>query len=136
MSFSRIQNKTERRRQSRKAVNGMVAILCESEEGHESRYQARIVDVSVSGVKLWLPLRLLKRTIVTFNCSELGVGGRGTVRYCNAAKGGYVIGLEMGNGTGWRDQNSDLRNLAAALGETESVSPAAEFVPDGIIKKH
>lgn len=135
MSFSRIQRKTERRRYSRKAVGGMVPILCESEEGHESRYQARLVDISVSGVKLWLPVRLPTRTIVTFNCADLGVGGRGTVRYCNPAKGGYEIGLETGNGTGWRDQNVDLRNLAAALKEAEFVPHVSETVPRKIIKK-
>jgi len=135
MSFSRIQRKTERRRYSRKTVRGMVPIPCESEEGQESRYQARLVDVSASGAKLWLPVRLPTRTIVTFNCSDLGVGGRGTVRYCNATKGGYEIGLEMGNGTGWRDQNADLRNLAAALKEAEFVPHVSESVPRNIIKK-
>ena len=53
--------------------------------------------------------------MVSFNCLTLGVGGRGTVRYCNPAKGGYQVGLELSNGTGWRDQNEDLQNLAAAV---------------------
>jgi len=60
-------------------------------------------------------MRLPARSLVSFNCLDLGVGGRGTVRYCNAVKGGYVIGLELSTGTGWRDQNKDLENLAAAL---------------------
>jgi hypothetical protein len=45
----------------------------------------------------------------------MALGGRGTVRYCNAAKGGYQLGLELSNGTGWSDQHTDLQNLAAGL---------------------
>jgi hypothetical protein len=115
-------------------VGETVAILCESEDGQESRYQARLVDISVSGAKLWLPVRLPKRMLVTFNCSGLGVGGRGTVRYCNASKGGYLIGLEMANGTGWRDQNADLRNLAAALQEGKSAPRDSETALEKVKK--
>lgn len=61
--------------------------------------------------------------MVCFNCPELALGGRGTVRYSNAAKGGYEVGLELSNGTGWRDSSKDLQNLAAAL---EQPSPARE----------
>ena len=135
MGFSRIQRKTERRRQPRKPVRAMVPILCQDEDGHESRFQARLVDISPSGVKLWLPARLPARALVSFNCPDLGVGGRGTVRYCNAAKGGYEVGLEMGNGTGWRDQNADLRNLAAAVGKSRSLPQRPEQVASLVAKK-
>jgi PilZ domain len=135
MSFSRIQRKTERRRQARKPVRAMVPILCQDEDGRESRFQARLVDISPSGVKLWLPARLPARTVVSFNSPDLGAGGRGTVRYCNAAKGGYEIGLEMSNGTGWHEENADLRNLATALGESRSPAKRTEALNALIIKK-
>jgi hypothetical protein len=135
MSLSRIPRKTERRRYSRKPVGGTVSILCQDDDGHESLYQARLLDVSVSGAKLWLPARLPARALVSFNSPDLGLGGRGTVRYCNAVKGGYEVGLEVCNGTGWREQNADPRNLAAALKETRSVSHPAETVPSLIAKK-
>jgi hypothetical protein len=81
------------------------------------------MDASVSGVKILLPSNLPARSLVTFNCVALGLSGRGSVRYSNATKGGYEVGLEMSNGTGWRDQNADLQNLAAGLAKVESAKP-------------
>jgi len=108
-------NRKERRRYSRNTIGKVVPVLWEGDDGQELLLQGRLMDVSVSGAKIRLPMRLPARSLVSFNCLDLGVGGRGTVRYCNAVKGGYVIGLELSTGTGWRDQNKDLENLAAAL---------------------
>ena len=105
----------ERRRYSRNTVGKVVPVLWEAENGQEMLLQGRLLDVSVSGARVWLPMRLPDRSPVSFNCLDLGVGGRGTVRYCNAVKGGYEVGLELSTGTGWRDQKKDLENLAAAL---------------------
>ncbi len=113
--MSNIVRKKERRRHSRSSISQVVPILWEDENGHEQRSQGRLIDVSVSGAKVWTPVKLPARALVTFNCPSLAIGGRGTVRFCNTAKGGYEVGLEMGNGTGWRDQNADLQNLAAGL---------------------
>jgi hypothetical protein len=110
-----IGKKRERRRYSRTPIDKAVPVLWEDERGHETHLQAQLIDVSVSGARILLPIRLPPRSVVSFNCLTLAVGGRGTVRYCNAAKGGYVVGLELSNGTGWRDQNTDLQNLAAAI---------------------
>ena len=107
--------KHERRRNLRSPISQTTPILWEDESGREQLVQGRLIDVSVSGAKIWVPIQLPARAIVTFNCAALAVGGRGTVRYCNAAKGGFELGLELGNGTGWRDQNADLRNLAAKI---------------------
>jgi hypothetical protein len=110
-----IGRKRERRRHSRTPIGKIVPVLWQDEDGHEGRLQGRLIDVSVSGAKIWLPMKLPGRALVSFSCQTLNLGGRGTVRYCNAAKGGYEIGLELSNGTGWRDQNKDLQNLAAAV---------------------
>ncbi len=118
--------KKERRRYQRSPISQTVPILWEDESGREQRLQGRLLDVSVSGAKVWTPTRLPARALVTFNCPALGVGGRGTVRYCNTAKGGYEIGLELGNGTGWRDQNTDLQNLAAGLSRSSGLSAWAD----------
>jgi hypothetical protein len=107
--------KKERRRYSRSRTSQITPILWEDENGREHWVQGRLIDVSVSGAKIWVPIRLPARALVTFNCAALAVGGRGTVRYCNVTKGGFEAGLELGNGTGWRDQNMDLRNLAAGV---------------------
>jgi len=114
--------KKERRRHARNAISRNVPILWEDERGHEELVQGRLIDVSVSGARLWLPVKVPARALVTFNCVALAVGGRGTVRYCNAVKAGYEVGLELSNGTGWRDQNTDLRNLAAGVSRTSQAA--------------
>ena len=121
-----IVGKKERRRYSRSPISKMVAILWDNEDGRESRLQGRLIDISVSGARVWLPMKLPARALVSFNCPTLAVGGRGTVRYCNAAKGGYEVGLELSNGTGWRDQNNDLQNLAVALDRSEQAAQRSE----------
>ena len=124
--------KRERRRHSRSAISKVVTILWEDYEGHEGMLQGRLTDVSVSGARIWLPVSLPARTLVTFNCPTLAVGGRGTVRYCNTAKGGYEVGLELSNGTGWRDQNKDLENLAIGIDISSQLAgqpDAVEVVP-------
>ncbi len=119
----RLPLKRDRRRHARKAVTKIVPVLCEDDEGHETLLQGQLLDASVAGVKMLLPTKLPSRALVTFNCLALGLSGRGTVRYCNAAKGGYEVGLEISTGTGWRDQNADLQNLAAGLAPAESAPP-------------
>jgi len=121
-----IARKRERRRHARSPIDKLVPILWEDEDGHEKVLQGRLIDVSVSGAKIFLPSRLPARALVSFNCPALGVGGRGTVRYCNTAKGGYEVGLELSNGTGWRDQNKDLQNLAAAIDRSTPVTQGSK----------
>jgi PilZ domain len=129
--MSQVGKTRERRRHSRSPISKSVPILWQDEDGQEKRLQGRLIDVSVSGARIWLPIKLPARALVSFNCLTLALGGRGTVRYCNAAKGGYEVGLELSSGTGWRDQNKDLQNLAAAVDQIKPVtqpSDAAETV--------
>ncbi len=67
----------------------------------------------------------------------MALGGRGTVRYCNETKGGYEFGLELSNGTGWRDQNQDLRNLAAGIDQAnrEAQPPSVPETVAGVAPK-
>jgi len=115
--------KRDRRRHARKAVTKVVPVLWEDEQGRETMMQGCLVDASVSGVKIVVPSRLPPRAALSFNCVALGLSGRGTVRYCNPIKGGYEIGVEISNGSGWRDQNADLQKLAAGLAPGESAPP-------------
>jgi hypothetical protein len=125
--------KRDRRRHSRSPISKVVPILWEDSEGHEGMLQGRLMDVSVSGARIWLPMSLPARTLVTFNCPTLAVGGRGTVRYCNTAKGGYEVGLELSNGTGWRDQNKDLQNLAIGIDSSSQFAGHPE-APEAVSK--
>ena len=134
--MGQITRKKERRRYSRTPINKMVAMLWDDENGHENRLQGRLTDISVSGARIWIPMKLPARTMVAFSCPTLALGGRGTVRFCNSTKGGYEVGLELTNGTGWNDQNKDLQNLAAGLGkssamtrQSDATEPASAVVP-------
>jgi len=121
-----IARKRERRRHSRSPIGKVVPVLWEDEDGQEKLLQGRLMDVSVSGARILVPLRLPPRAVVSFNCFSLTVGGRGTVRYCNPARGGYEIGVEMSNGTGWRDPNKDLQNLAAAVDRADAAAQPSD----------
>ena len=109
-------NKGERRREPRDEVNVPLGILCMDGEGRETRYQARLVDISRKGVKMMVPQKLPKSTTVYFYYQKLGIGGRGSVRYCNQRGQGYEIGVEFPGGTGWKGlRESDLQALAAKV---------------------
>src|ERR1700733_9630946 len=104
MRMPQIGRKRERRSHPRSPIGQMAVVLWEDEDGHEMHLQCRLIDVSVSGARIWLSLKLPARALVNFNCLTLALGGRGTVRCCNGVKGGYELGLELNSGTGWRDQ--------------------------------
>jgi len=129
--MQQIGRKSERRRSQRSPISKTVTILWD-DEGRESRLQGKLLDISVSGARIWLPMKLPARALVSFNCPTMALGGRGSVRYCNSAKGGYEVGLELSNGTGWNDQNKDLENLAAGLEQAEQMarqSTPSEAIP-------
>jgi hypothetical protein len=66
--------------------------------------------------------RIPSRTIVLFNCPELGIAGRGTVRFCDQRKAAYEIGVECVCGTG---SNSVFKQLIAEIGLPGAVAPIA-----------
>jgi PilZ domain len=93
--------KTELRRHPRHAVAGMMRIMWES-NGQEVMANAKVVDVSIWGVRLRVDTKIPLRSFVTCNDRTLGICGRGSVRYCNLVKGQYEIGVEFTSGSGWR----------------------------------
>jgi|SRR5665213_41315 len=109
-------NKGERRREHRVEVNARLAILCTGAEGQENRLHAHLIDISVKGARMRVPLRLERGTTVYFFSHQLSIGGRGTVRFCNTHPQGYEIGLEFPGGTGWKGaESAELRALAAKV---------------------
>jgi PilZ domain len=109
-------NKSERRREQRVEVNARLAILCTDGEGRETRVHAHLIDISVKGARMRVPLKLQRGTTVYFFSHQLSIGGRGTVRFCNTHPQGYEIGLEFPGGTGWKGaESADLLALAAKV---------------------
>src|ERR1700693_5884965 len=101
--------KSERRQEPRTEANAPLGILCTNGEGQETRFQARLVDISLTGATMRGPQRLPGKTTVYFYCQKFEIGGRGTVRYCHQHKQDYEIGLAFPSGTGWKGlHGSDL----------------------------
>ena len=47
--------KTERRLEPRTEANAPLGILCTDSEGKETRFQARLIDISLKGAKMSVP---------------------------------------------------------------------------------
>jgi hypothetical protein len=108
--------KSERRRQRRDEVDAFLGILCTDGEGQGTQLQARLVNISLKGAKMRVPKRLPRNTAVYFYCQKFGIGGRGSVRYCDQRGQGYEIGLEFPDGTGWKGlPDAELQTLAAKV---------------------
>ena len=108
--------KVERRLEPRIEASAPLGILCTNSDGHETRFQARLVDISLKGARMKVPEKLPPNTTVYFYCQKFEIGGRGTVRYCRQHKQGYEIGLAFPSGTGWKGlQGADLLALTAKV---------------------
>jgi hypothetical protein len=117
--------KVDRRRHQRHSANVSISILVTDSEGRESVARAHLLDISVKGARMRVSQRIPTYSVVSFFHHELGIGGRGTVRYCAFSKSGYVMGIEFPNGTGWREPltpNADLLSLAAETNHDQEVA--------------
>ena len=97
--------KAEHRHHARYPIAGKLRILWEDSDGEQGVSWADLVDISVKGLKIRVDVQLAPRTFVTVNDREIGIMGRGTVRYCRFEKGKYAVGLEFTSGTGWHAAN-------------------------------
>ena len=93
--------KSERRRDFRQPVSGKLRILWEDSEGRSQICRADLENVSSKGIRIRVDIRMETGTYVSVNDRNLGVVGRGSVRYCRYEKGRYIVGLEFSGGTGW-----------------------------------
>lgn len=111
--------KKEKRKSRRDPISGSLTILWGAHAQEERISRANLIDLSSHGAKFRLTEKIPSGAWLMFNYHQLGVSGRGTVRYCQLIKGAYQIGVEFSSGTGWNpDVNrfaADLRNLSIAL---------------------
>ena len=92
---SNVRRKHEYRRHPQKPVDSAIRILWEDSHGHERVAEAKLKNISPSGLKILVRERIPIRSYVFCYESKLGIRARGSVRYCNAATDGYHIGLEF-----------------------------------------
>jgi hypothetical protein len=111
--------RADRRREPRDPLSVSLSILFAEQGGGETVMRADLLDISVSGARLSIPRKIPTLSEVTFYYFKFGIGGRGTVRFCRAGNGGYEVGLEFPNGTGWSPalrETIDLLNIAVLPG--------------------
>jgi len=122
---------SERRREARDPLSAPISILCNDPDGRETVMHAKLIDISISGARMSVLKQIPPRSSVTFFYGKLGIGGRGSVRFCRSAKGGYDIGLQFANGTGWSPalkEKLGMLNLAAAIAAEEAAAATQEAV--------
>jgi hypothetical protein len=122
---------SERRREPRAPLTGEVTILHEDEQGREIVVRAQLLDGSVNGARFRAQQELPLRSPVVFYHLTLGVGGRGTVRYCNWSSLGYDIGVEFFHGIEWRgpELGDALQRLRTAIDRPEPAATPRELSP-------
>jgi len=106
--------KKNARRKQRYPASGVLRVLWEDSTGRERISKAELIDVSVSGLQLQLEEKIPVHTYLTCNAPDLGISGRGSVRYCNFLKGKYRAGVEFTGGTGWREPGQQLVKRSVA----------------------
>jgi hypothetical protein len=100
--------KVEQRRDTRQPLTGKLRLLWEDNEGKHQVCRAELENVSRSGIKIRVDVQMPPCTYVTVNDRDIGIMGRGSVRYCRFERGKYSVGLEFVGGTGW-DPNAAPR---------------------------
>ena len=100
---SNVKQRANSRRHTRYPIEGPIRVLWQDANGHERVTNAKVVDVSVSGLKLRVDDPIPVRSLLLCNDQRLGIRGSGAVRYCLMNKGKYDIGVEFSGGTGWRE---------------------------------
>ena len=93
--------KLEQRQHARQAIAGKLRVLWQDADGRERVCAAELVNISLKGLRIRVDIQMAPRTYVTVNDQEIGISGRGSVRYCRYEKGKYAVGLEFTGGTGW-----------------------------------
>ena len=97
-----------KRRQEREAFAARLQIGWEGDRGEARFERVQCVDVSDYGMRLRaerpIPLRVL--VMIRSDSKALVIPGRGTVRYCEQARGRYYVGLEFASKLSWSRQES------------------------------
>ncbi len=88
------------RRQHRRVAEGSLQIKWQDQSGHENIADARLTNVSTSGIQVQVPDRIAVGSLVSCNDPQTGISGSACVRYCNFSGGKYFVGLEFSDGSG------------------------------------
>jgi hypothetical protein len=84
-----------RRREERRAFDGIVTISTATDTSEQKFIRGRAVDFSKSGARVQTPDPLEVGSQVYLRADSFGLMGMAKVRYCQHRLAGYVIGLEL-----------------------------------------
>ena len=99
--MANLPGKIEKRQHERQPIAGKLRVLWQDTDGRERVCAAELVNISLKGLRIRVDIQMAPRTYVMVNDQEIGISGRGSVRYCRYEKGKYAVGLEFTGGTGW-----------------------------------
>jgi c-di-GMP-related signal transduction protein len=116
--------KKDTRSKRRYPMEGTLSIEWDDGTGHSRNGTAQLQNISETGMQMCLTDKVPTRATIVCRDSKLKIGGRGIVRYCNFVKGKYVIGVDFGNGTGWKEP------LAKVSIPSPARSPGAQSVAE------
>ncbi|HET8548405.1 MAG TPA: PilZ domain-containing protein [Bryobacteraceae bacterium] len=100
---SNVKQRADSRRHPRFPIEGPLRVLWHDANGRERVSNAKLVNVSVAGLKLRVDEPIPVRALLLCNDQRLGIRGSGAVRYCIMTRGKYEIGVEFNGGTGWHE---------------------------------
>ena len=93
------------RRHDRTALDAAVQLSWTDRNGHETFANARLVDISESGMRVLMPEHLAEQTYVSFRAYQLNLQGTASVRRCRRQGTKYLVGLEFSGGLKWKPGN-------------------------------
>jgi hypothetical protein len=104
---SKLVRTTVSRRRLRYPVGGTLHVQWQDQDGGGGACDAKLENVSVTGVRLQLDELIPVGACVSFDEDATVVVGTASVRYCSLAKGNYDVGLEFSGDSGWRNPPVD-----------------------------
>jgi len=88
-------NEDHRRKEERRAFDGIVTLSTSAEGAEQKFIRGRAVDFSKSGARIQAPEALEIGTQVYLRADSFGLMGMAKVRYCQQRTSGFVVGLEL-----------------------------------------
>jgi hypothetical protein len=93
------------RRQDRETCFQTVTVMWRDSRGEDKFANAKVLDVSESGLRMQLPEAVPFQTRITLRAIKLGLHGQGSVRHCSRSGTRYSIGVQFASDLRWNRQS-------------------------------
>lgn len=92
------------RHSPRRAHSGVLQLNWRDQSGKKRTLKGSVVDISTGGLGLRAAETVPPHSTVVCDAPELGIRGKGFVRYCERSHSDYLIGVECSEIAGWVGQ--------------------------------